>query len=278
MRFALDQIKMSISNTSSSSSILSALGLCPGGSTTLFVCDIRVDGGLHWHSASARTIHLDARGEAVLQVVKSGCSCEVMEVGITAARTRCRGLSFKFDSLSSLAHYACKGEKQRYFVSLSDSTFVVAHSIKLSESAAQPQRAVCRVFPGVAPYFEPFDIAGEGDILRRVTKRPPAFGSVLLDHWAAQGRQGCLLLQQLVAYTQKQSRGLLSDSQNSSTGGAQAGGGRGGRGGSRKTRCSGRAPRDAADGDDEGRSSGFQASRRQRQDTPAADKSINITS
>ena len=98
-------------------------------------------------------------------------------------------------SLTALAQFAGRSHQgkegksqRRFFVRQSDGSFVVAHSVALSSSlpsrAAAPTAAAaavvvalppslpsCRVFPGNAPYFPPFDIFGESEILARVTKR-----------------------------------------------------------------------------------------------------------
>jgi hypothetical protein len=76
-------------------------------------------------------------------------------------------------SLTTLAQCAGRNlqegkAKQRFFVAQPGGSFVVAHSVALASS---PSSHVCRVSPGSAPAFAPFEICGEAEILSRVTKR-----------------------------------------------------------------------------------------------------------
>jgi len=180
--------------------LVNALGLRDG-NVSVFVCDDRNDGGVRWHAAQVRTIRLDSSGKPpVMGVVLGGQGGgEVTEVGMGGVRVKCQGDALKFKSVKALAQFAGKGGRgsRRFFVAQLDGSYVVAHNIKLSSSSSSaaaggPSSApnVCHVSPGNAPQFAPFDIHGPHDILARVTKRPPAFKSLVMDKWASQGRRG----------------------------------------------------------------------------------------
>ena len=190
---------------SNGSELLSALGLRDG-NATVFVCEDARDGGAHWHAAQARTIRFDAGGNAVMGVTLLGVQGggRSTEVGVAAVRVRQGrgGGGDKFKSVTALAQFAGRGRGggHRFFVGQPDGSFLVAHNVTVTSSssssaaaaAAAAAPATCHISPGNAPFFAPFDISGEVEILSRVTRRPPALKSLVLEQWTSQGRRGVL--------------------------------------------------------------------------------------